>query len=155
MPRSCVEVREQAPGGSAHSTMELLGDRWTLLVIRDIMICNRRRYRDLLSMSEEGITHGILTSRLERLLKKGMLTETPARKLQGLFSLTEKSIQLVPVLARICIWAGENLGAREINSRAGAIVDGGPKRWLSFMDELRQLHLHSGPAHDNAAGSSA
>ncbi|HEY2782396.1 MAG TPA: winged helix-turn-helix transcriptional regulator [Steroidobacteraceae bacterium] len=154
MPRSCAEVREQTPDGDAHSTVELLGDRWTLLVIRDIMICNRRRYCDLLSMSEEGITRNLLTSRLVSLLEKGMLTETPARRLQGLFSLTEKSIQLVPVLARICIWAGENLGAREINSRAGAIVYGGPKRWLAFMDELRQLHLDSNPAHGNAARNS-
>lgn len=151
MPNSCIEATFlvghvtaqsiQTPGRRVPFAIEMLGDKWTLLVIRDIMIGNRRCFRDLFSLSDEGITRSMLTSRLQILLREGMVTETPAGKRRGLFSLTEKSIQLVPVLAQICIWGGEYLDGSDISARAEPIVKGGPQRWRTFMDELRQLHL--------------
>ena len=47
-------------------TLEMLGDRWSLIVIRDIMFGNRRYYRELLNNSEEGIASNILADRLKK-----------------------------------------------------------------------------------------
>lgn len=58
-------------------TLETLGDRWSLIVIRDIMFGNRRHYRDLLNHSEEGIASNILANRLKKLKDAGLLSTSP------------------------------------------------------------------------------
>jgi hypothetical protein len=58
-------------------TLETLGDRWSLIVIRDIMFGNRRHYRDLLNRSEEGIASNILADRLKKLTEAGLLSAAP------------------------------------------------------------------------------
>ncbi|HQP19760.1 MAG TPA: winged helix-turn-helix transcriptional regulator, partial [Phenylobacterium sp.] len=52
-------------------TLEVVGDRWSLIVIRDMMFGNRRHFRTLLTQSEEGIASNILADRLKRLTAKG------------------------------------------------------------------------------------
>ena len=61
-------VRRNAPrsGCSINLTLEALGDRWSLIVIRDLMFGNRRHFRELLTRSEEGIASNILADRLTR-----------------------------------------------------------------------------------------
>ena len=55
-------------------TLEALGDRWSLIVIRDLMFGNRRPFRELLTRSEERITSNILADRLTRLEKAGLVS---------------------------------------------------------------------------------
>ena len=59
---------EMRSGCPINLTLEMLGDRWSLIVIRDIMFGNRRHYGDLLRLSEEGIASNILANRLARLV---------------------------------------------------------------------------------------
>ena len=94
-------MREQARSGCPiNMAVEALGDRWSLLVLRDIMFGNRRRFRELLAGSEEGIASNILADRLKRLVAAGLLTRENTRPGQrAAYSLTEPAIQLVPVLA--------------------------------------------------------
>ena len=84
-------------------TLEILGDRWSLLVLRDMMFGNRRHFRELLSKSEEGIASNILADRLKKLQAQGMITraDDPSHKQKGIYSLTEKAIQLVPIMALV------------------------------------------------------
>src|SRR5215204_2926085 len=56
-------------------TLEVLGDRWSLIVIRDVMFGNRRHFRELLTRSEERIASNILADRLKRLVDSGLLTK--------------------------------------------------------------------------------
>jgi DNA-binding HxlR family transcriptional regulator len=56
-------------------TLEMLGDRWSLIVIRDVMFRNRRHYRELMNLSEEGIASNILTDRLRRLVEAGLVSK--------------------------------------------------------------------------------
>ena len=74
--------------------METLGDRWSLVIIRDIMFGNRRHYRELLSQSEEGIASNILADRLKKLMERGLLTraDDPSHKQKAIYSLTEPAI---------------------------------------------------------------
>ncbi len=125
-------------------TLEQLGDRWSLIVIRDVMFGNRRTYGDLLEKSEEGIASNILASRLKSLTASGLLTRRPDphHRQKGIYSLTEAAIQLVPVLAHMAAWGRRHLHpSKELSVRAELLEKGGPLLWSAFMDELRHLHL--------------
>jgi DNA-binding HxlR family transcriptional regulator len=125
-------------------TLETLGDRWSLIVIRDIMFGNRRHYRELLNQSEEGIASNILADRLKRLVEAGLLTrrDDPTHRQKAIYSLTEPSIELVPLLAQMGAWGRRHTPASdELSIRAQLLEEGGPPVWDAFMAELRTLHL--------------
>jgi DNA-binding HxlR family transcriptional regulator len=129
-------------------TLEALGDRWSLIIIRDLMFGNRRHYRELLNQSEEGIASNILADRLKRLTEAGLLTrrDDPSHAQKAIYSLTEPAIQLVPLLAQMGAWGRRHLPAsEELSIRAQLLEEGGPKMWDAFMDELRTLHLGAPP----------
>jgi DNA-binding HxlR family transcriptional regulator len=125
-------------------SLEVLGDKWSLLIIRDMMFGDRRHFRALLTGSEEGIASNILADRLTRLTELGMITSAPdpGHKQRIRLSLTEPAIQLVPVLAHLGAWGRRHLPVtRELAIRAELLERGGPALWDDFMDELRELHL--------------
>lgn len=125
-------------------TLEALGDRWSLIVIRDMMFGNRRHFRELLTQSEEGISSNILADRLKHLEEMGLVSrrDDPSHKQKVIYSLTEASIELVPLLAHLGGWGLRHTPAsRELSIRAKILEDGGPKLWSEFMAELRHLHL--------------
>jgi DNA-binding HxlR family transcriptional regulator len=129
-------------------TLERLGDRWSLIVIRDIMFGDRRHYRDLLDNSEEGIASNILADRLRKLVKEGLLStgKDPAHKQKTVYCLTEPAIQLVPLLAQIGAWGRRFTPAtRQLSIRARLLEEGGPAMWEAFMTELRSVHLGAEP----------
>jgi DNA-binding HxlR family transcriptional regulator len=124
--------------------LEQLGDRWSLIVIRDVMFGNRRTYGELLAQSEEGIASNILADRLKRLTASGLLTRRgdPDHRQRVIYSLTEAAIQLVPLLAHMGAWGRRHAKpSRELSVRAEILEEGGPPLWRAFMDELRHLHL--------------
>jgi DNA-binding HxlR family transcriptional regulator len=108
------------------SAIEVLGDRWTLLILRDIVLHDRRYFRALLLNSPEGIASNILTDRLVRLLDAGILVRgTAARGQRARYSLTEAGIQTVPVLQALGEWGSAWREGDEI------LID---------LDELRARH---------------
>jgi DNA-binding HxlR family transcriptional regulator len=122
----------------------VLGDRWSLLVLRDVIFGDRRYFRALLTGSIEGIASNILADRLHRLSDLGMISSAPdpGHKQRIRLSLTEPAIQLVPVLAHLGAWGRRHLPVtRELAIRAELLERGGPELWDDFMDELRELHL--------------
>ena len=125
-------------------TLEVLGDKWSLLIIRDIMFGNRRHFRELLTKSDEGISSNILADRLKTLLDQGIITrdDDPSHKQKGIYSLTEQGIELLPILAQMAGWGFKYLPvSEELGIRAKLLSEGGPKMWAEFMDELREVHL--------------
>src|SRR5580658_3381966 len=135
---------EHRSGCPINLTLEMLGDRWSLIVIRDLMFGNRRHYRELLTQSEEGIASNVLADRLKRLVEAGLLSrrDDPTHKQKGIYSLTEPAIQLVPLLAQMGAWGRRHTPvSRELSVRAQLLEEGGPKLWSKFMQELRHLHL--------------
>ncbi|MBL8556782.1 MAG: helix-turn-helix transcriptional regulator [Phenylobacterium sp.] len=125
-------------------TLEILGDRWSLLVLRDLMFGNRRHFRELLGKSEEGIASNILADRLKKLMAQGMISraDDPTHKQKAIYSLTERAIQLVPIMAMVGGWGRRHLPvSEELSIRAELLEAGGPAMWEAFMDELRVLHL--------------
>jgi DNA-binding HxlR family transcriptional regulator len=125
-------------------TLEALGDRWSLIVIRDIMFGNRRHFRDLLSRSLEGIASNILADRLKKLVEAGLLSKAddPSHRQKAIYSLTEKAIDLVPLLVAMGAWGRRHLPVTpELAVRNAVLEKGGPALWDDFMAELRHLHL--------------
>ena len=125
-------------------SLEILGDRWSLLILRDMVFGGRRHFRELLQGSMEGIASNILADRLKRLVQAGLLTraDDPSHKQKAIYSLTEMGVQLVPVFAVIGAWGRRHLPvSRELSIRAQVLEEGGPAMWEAFMDELREAHL--------------
>lgn len=142
--RSNHVAQTERSGCPINLTLETLGDRWSLIVIRDVMFGNRRSFGDLMSHSEEGIASNILSDRLKRLTAAGLLARRPdpAHRQKSVYSLTEPSIQLVPLLAQMGAWGRRHTPvSRELSVRAELLEKGGPALWSAFMDELRHLHL--------------
>lgn len=134
----------QRSGCPINLTLEILGDRWSLIVIRDIMFGDRRHFREILQNSEEGIASNILADRLRRLVDKGLLTrkDDPTHKQKAIYSLTEMAIDLVPLFAYMGAWGRKHLPvSEELSIRAELLEKGGPELWDDFMDELRARHL--------------
>lgn len=142
----------QRSGCPINLTLEMLGDRWSLIVIRDIMFGNRRHFRELWSRSEEGIASNILADRLKRLVEAGLLTrrEDPTHRQKAIYSLAEPAIELVPLLVQMGAWGRRHTPVSEaLSIRARLLEEGGPPLWDAFMAELRTLHLgapSSGPS---------
>lgn len=127
-------------------TLEVLGDRWSLIVIRDIIFGDRRRYRELLTRSEEGIASNVLADRLKRLLAAGLLTKAddPRHRQSAIYSLTEPAIQLVPLLIQMGAWGRRHTAASEdLSVRAQLLEEGGPDMSKELMAELRANHLNA------------
>jgi DNA-binding HxlR family transcriptional regulator len=137
---------EKRSGCPINLALELLGDRWSLIVIRDIMFGNRRGFRELLTRSQEGIASNILAARLKRLVEAGLLSRSddPAHRQKGIYSLTEKAIQLVPVLVQLGAWGRRHLPTSpELAIRQRLMEEGGLPLWDAFADELRRIHLET------------
>ena len=90
-------------------SLEIFGDRWSLLIIRDLMVRGFRTFKEF-QESGEGIATNILTDRLRKLEASGIISsekgETDKRKLH--YRLTEKGIALAPVLLELLIWGARH-----------------------------------------------
>ncbi|MCT7374760.1 winged helix-turn-helix transcriptional regulator [Chelativorans salis] len=137
-------------------TLEVLGDKWSLIIVRDMMFGNRRHFRELLAQNEEGIASNILADRLRRLLAEGVISkeDDPSHKQKAIYSLTEKGIELLPVFAMIGAWGRKWLPVtEELSIRAQLLEEGGPALWEGFMEELREEHLGTPPARPRVGPS--
>ena len=111
------------------AAVDVLGDRWTLLIMRDVMVSDRRHFRALLTGSVEGIASNILADRLVKLVDAGILVRgTAARGQRARYSLTEAGVHTLPVVAALGSWGRE--------WREGDFV-------LPSVDELRARHLNA------------
>src|SRR5580692_12171698 len=123
---------------------EVLGDKWSLIVLRDMMFGDKRYFRELLHNSLEGIASNILADRLQRLVANGLAWRAPdpTHRQKIRYSLTEPAIQLVPIMAHLGSWGNRHLPvSRELAVRAELLEAGGPELWDRWMDELRARHL--------------
>ena len=90
--------------------LDIVGDHWSLLIIRDLMFEGRHEYKDMLA-SKEGISSNILTNRLKKLVQAGIITSAPHRasKRRKLYYLTDKGKDLVQVMLAISRWSDQHL----------------------------------------------
>ena len=96
-------------GCPLNASVEMLGDRWSLLILRDMMLRGHTRFNEFLQ-SDEKIATNILADRLRRLEDFGILSsrEDPADGRKRIYSLTPKGIDLAPVLTEMVLWAARH-----------------------------------------------
>jgi DNA-binding HxlR family transcriptional regulator len=135
--------KDHRSGCVINQTVEMFGDQWSLLVIRDIIFVNRRHFRELLTESPEGIASNILADRLKRLVQQEILVKSQdaSHKQKAIYSLTEKGIALLPLLMEMAAWGNKNLPGAKLKGLAQVLDEGGPKLRAEFMAELRETHL--------------
>ena len=88
--------------------LEAFGDRWSLLIIRDIIFWGKKTYGDFLR-SDEQIATNILAARLASLEASGIVTKVPHQtdKRKDVYQLTTKGLDLIPLLVEIISWSGK------------------------------------------------
>ena len=139
----------------------MFGDRWSLLIIRDLMVRGLRTFKEF-QHSGEGIASNILSNRLERLEMTGIITtETdPSDGRKVIYRLTEKGIDLAPVMLELLIWGArhEPTGAscaviEEMENNRQQVLTEAKRRWRErdgtpllpkFQDPAEPRGLHAG-----------
>ncbi|HLF98334.1 MAG TPA: helix-turn-helix domain-containing protein [Methylococcaceae bacterium] len=103
------ELAGRRSGCPINITLEALGDTWSLLIVRDLMFFGRKTYNEFLNGGEK-IATNILSDRLQRLESSGIIAKQrdPADARRHLYSLTEKGIDLAPVLVEMILWAARH-----------------------------------------------
>jgi DNA-binding HxlR family transcriptional regulator len=107
MKTTCKEdVRSHC---SVNYGLEIFGDKWSLLIVRDIVFAGKKTYGEFLK-SEEGVATNILASRLAFLEEQGILSKAPssADRRKDLYTLTEKGLDLIPILLDIVVWSAKH-----------------------------------------------
>lgn len=129
MVRTSQNCRSHCP---INFLLETVGDKWSLLVVRDLMFKGKRRFGEFLD-SDEGIATNILTQRLKHLEDHGIVTKSvdPENRTKRLYSLTDKGKGLLPLMLEITAWSAEHdaltnapseFVARLVNDRQ-AVID--------------------------------
>jgi DNA-binding HxlR family transcriptional regulator len=138
---------EPRPGGPINAAVEVLGDRWSLLILSDVIFRDLHHFRALLTGSVEGIASNILADRLVRLVEAGILTRgTAARGARARYSLTEAGIQTLPIICALGNWGLDwRPGDDELRAQQQLMRDGGPVFIEELMDDLRIRHLGAPP----------
>jgi DNA-binding HxlR family transcriptional regulator len=92
------------------NVLELFGDKWTFLVVRDLFFLNKHEFKEFLN-SPEHIATNVLTDRLKKLLAAGVINEMPhpENRSRKLYYLTEKGKDLFPILAEMAKWGSKHL----------------------------------------------
>ncbi len=102
-------TRRRRSGCPISVALEMLGDTWSLLIVRDLMFTDRRTYNDLLG-GGEGIASNVLADRLLKLEDSGIVEKrrNPSDARRFIYRLSKKGIDLAPVLVELVIWSARH-----------------------------------------------
>jgi DNA-binding HxlR family transcriptional regulator len=136
-----IDFRCQCPISSA---LDIIGDKWTLLIIRDMLFDHKKTFKDF-SNSAESIASNILSSRLKLLEDTGLVKKDKMKGNQksNIYTLTEKGLDLLPVIAEITLWSDQHVrkihpkmikeNYNHVRSHKKAFLDGVKKSYLESI----------------------
>ena len=106
--------KEFRSGCPISSTLDVVGDKWSLLIIRDMLVKHKKTFKEI-SDSDEKIAPSILSARLKLLESYKLIfkTKVPDNKKENIYLLTEKGIRLTPIIIEFSLWGDSNM--REFN----------------------------------------
>ena len=92
------------------SALDVVGDKWSLLIIRDMLVKHKKTFREI-SNSDEKIAPSILSARLKLLESYKLIfkTKVPDNKKENIYLLTEKGIRLTPIIIEFSLWGNSNM----------------------------------------------
>ncbi|MEI6095475.1 MAG: helix-turn-helix domain-containing protein [Gammaproteobacteria bacterium] len=116
------------------SALDFLGDKWSLLIVRDIAFVGKSTFKEFLE-SDEKIATNILADRLSRLEAQGVVSKRdhPHNKVMKIYHLTQKGLDLLPILLDIVLWSDQYL---EITDEGRAIAEEIRKDRQGLLDRL-------------------
>ena len=122
------------------TALEVVGDRWTLLVIRDLVFAGKRRFREFLQ-SEEAISSNVLADRLSMLVRSGIVRkeDDPTHAQKAIYSLTEKGLDLLPAMVALSAWSQKHDPSTR-RPEAARLLEGGPRLLKQIELQLRRDH---------------
>ena len=106
--------KEFRSGCPISSALDIVGDKWSLLIIRDMLVKHKKTFKEI-SNSDEKIAPSILSARLKLLESYKLIfkTKVPDNKKENIYLLTEKGIHLTPIIIEFSLWGNSNM--REFN----------------------------------------
>lgn len=123
------------------SALDIIGDKWTLLIIRDMLVLQKTTFKDF-ETSEEKIAASILAARLKWLLEQGVITKhkLPDNKKTNIYLLTDKGQSFAPVIVELLVWSEFNL--REIHPNmadygVNSFMENKPAQIQGIIDSYR------------------
>jgi DNA-binding HxlR family transcriptional regulator len=130
-------IPNRRSGCPLNASVEMLGDRWSLLILRDMMLRGFRSFKEFLT-SYEGIATNILADRLKKLIAHGIITtqEDPSDGRKLIYVLTAKGLDLAPVLTEMVLWA-----AKHEETENPALVRQMQKGKEQFIETVRQRYF--------------
>ena len=122
------------------NSLEILGDRWTLLIIRDLMFTNRREFGHFLQAGE-GISTNILAERLQRLQCHGVITKTPHPEhgKKFLYQLSDTGLKLAPTIIELALWGSETIEGAFVPPHVMAMMRGDKEKLLVLINARQCL----------------
>lgn len=93
------------------SALDIMGDKWTLLIVRDMMFGSKSTFKEF-STSQEKIATGILADRLKKMSELGLISKgkLPHNNKTVVYKLTPKGVGLLPIVVELILWSDQNLG---------------------------------------------
>ena len=124
---------------SVNYGLEIFGDKWSLLIVRDIVFAGKKTYGEFLN-SEEGFATNVLASRLAFLEEQGILSKTPssADRRKDFYALTEKGLDLIPILLNIVLWSAKH-GPKSYKRRRKEFVARLNRSARRVSEEVKEL----------------
>jgi len=130
------------------STLDIIGDKWSLLIVRDMLLNHKMTFKEF-SMSEEQIAPSILSSRLKLLTSYGLITKQKRvdNKKENIYILAEKTIELSSILIDISILGDKHLrkfneidNIEGLNLERSLIVSTIKKRYYSMIQDIKIIN---------------
>ena len=124
--------------------VEIFGDRWSLLIVRDIVFVGKKTYGEFLK-SEEGIATNVLASRLAFLEAQGILAKAPSPddRRKDFYTLTEKGLDLIPIALNIVLWSARH-DAKSYVRRSKSFLARLNKNPVQVSEEVKALVRRGG-----------
>jgi DNA-binding HxlR family transcriptional regulator len=124
------------------SAIDVLGDKWMLVIIKQMLIEDKKTFKDFIE-SDEAIATNILSTKLKYLEELGIITKTqlPDNKKNNLYLLTEKGLALTPIIVELSIWSDENVRALNKTMRESpeiAIMKSNKDAFIQMIKETYQ-----------------
>ena len=97
-------------------SLDIIGDKWTMIIIRDMMVFNKKTFKDF-AQSNEKIASNILSNRLKSLLKHKIIKKEkdPKNKKTNIYKLTNIGLDMAPIIIDLTLWSIKNIENSNLN----------------------------------------
>ena len=127
------------------SALDLIGDKWSLLIVRDMLLSRKKTFKEL-AASAEGFATNLLSARLKLLVSLEVLTKRklPENKKVNIYLLTEKGLDLAPIILELALWSDKHvreshpdmLSYKNFQTNKKQVIQGVQKSYREFYEEI-------------------